>query len=109
MITHDFPLDKIVKAMDILQEYGVLSDNISDHDLAGWLQDNGLTADDLNNYEPQRATTKQQLRLAELVGLSFESDPADAYVVLASHFTNGFEADATKELIEEYATTMDLN
>ena len=109
MITHDFPLDKIVKAMDILQEYGVLSDDINDHDLHGWLQDNGLTVDDLNNYEPAQATDEQQDTLYKLVRASFDSDPSDAYRVLAYHFTNGFEVEATQDLIAEYQETMELN
>lgn len=108
MTTTNYPMSHICKALDLLITHEVISDDLADHSLGEWLNERGLTSADLN-AEPERATTKQQLRLAELVGLSFESDPADVYTVLASHFTSGFEADATKELIEEYTSTMDLN
>lgn len=109
MITHDYPLDKITEALDILQEHGVISDNLADEELSCWLEARGLTCDDLNNYHPALATTEQQQAFTKLVRASFDSDPREAFEVLAGQISNGFEADATAKLIDEYKETMGLN
>ena len=46
--TTAYPIQSIVSALDILQEHGVINDNVADHSLACWLEENGLTVDDLN-------------------------------------------------------------
>lgn len=101
-------MPRICEALDLLQEHGVLGDNTVDHSLGCWLEERGLTCDDLN-AEPQRATDTQQQTFTELVRASFESNPDEVFEVLAGLFTHGFEAEATADLITEYTETMGLN
>ena len=108
MTTTTYPMARISEALDLLQEHGVISDNLAEHELGCWLQERGLTCADLNAETP-RATDAQQNELYRLVSASFESDPGDAYIMLASQFSHGFEADATQDLIADYKETMDLD
>ena len=39
---------KIIEAQGLLQEQGVLSDNLADHEFGCWMEELGLTTSDLN-------------------------------------------------------------
>ncbi len=101
-------MSRICEALDLLQDHGVLGDNQADHSLGCWLEENELTCDDLNAETP-RATDEQQQAFTNLVRASFESNPDDAYEVIAGLLTHRFEAEATADLIAEYRETMGLN
>ena len=107
-MTTKYPMSRICEALDLLQEHEVLGDNTADHNLGCWLEERGLTCDDLN-AEPARATDTQQQAFTNLVRASFESNPDGAYEVIAGLITHNFEAEATADLIAEYTETMGLN
>lgn len=108
MTTTAYPMARICEALDLLQEYEVLGDNTADHSLGCWLEERGLTCDDLN-AETERATDAQQQAFINLVRASFESNPDDAFEVIAGLITHNFEAEATEDLIAEYKETMGMN
>lgn len=107
MTTTTYPVQEISRALDVLQDNGVISDNLADHELGCWMEERGLTCADLN-AEPARASEAQQQRITRLIEMSFESDPRDAYVVLASLMTDCFESEKVADLIADYQDTMGL-
>ena len=100
-----FPLDKIASAFDLLQQHGVISDNNADTELGEWLNDNGLTDDDLNNYEKPRADDTQMEMLADYLLISHTDDARDLALSLAYHCTDGGHPDAVADLIAVFKDT----
>ena len=89
MTTTTLPLDKVTEALDVLQEHGIIDDDTADHSLSCWLEDNDLTDDDLNNYQPERASDEEMSELIACYERLFESDPREAVIELAYVRTNG--------------------
>jgi hypothetical protein len=98
----DFPLDKITDALDVLQNYGVIGDNQADHCLGEWLEENGLTADDLNNYQQPHATIEKLNELASCLLLSHNNDARELAQTLAYHHTGGARPDEVEALLKEF-------
>lgn len=112
MATTSFPLDKITEALDVLQQHGVIGDNTADHSLGCWLEENDLTCDDLNNYQPERASDEEMSELITCYTRLFESDPREAIVDLAYLRTdNGRREDVLYYITEfkEQIAEMDAN
>ena len=104
--TTTLPLDKISQALDVLQNHGVIGDNEADHALGEWLEANGLTCADLNNYRQPRADEAQMETLATYVLTSHNDDHRDLAISLAYHLTDGERPDAVANLIADYKETL---
>ena len=51
MTTRIIPMAKINEAFDLLQNEGVLSDNLADHEFGCWMEELALTTSDLRKVE----------------------------------------------------------
>ena len=102
MTTTTLPLDKISEAFDVLQEHGIIDDNLADHELGCWLEKNDLTCDDLNNYQPERATDSEMSELIACYERLFETDPREAIIELAYVRTSGARRDEVLEYTQEF-------
>lgn len=106
MTSTTFPLDKITEALDVLQEHGVIDDSTADHSLGCWLEDNGLTDDDLNNFEPEQATREEMGELIDYYCNKFYYDKKGAIRELAYVLTSGGRRDEALYYIEEFKEEM---
>ena len=100
--TTTLPLDKVTEALDVLQEHFVLDDSTADNILGLWLENNDLTDEVLNNYQPERATDSEMSELIACYERLFESDPREAIVELAYVRTSGGRRDEVLEYTQEF-------
>ena len=102
MTTTTLPIDKVTKALDVLQEHFVLDDSTADNILGLWLENNDLTAEVLNNYQPERASDEEMSELIACYRRLFESDPRDAIVEVAYLRTSGGRRDEVLYFTQEF-------
>ena len=104
---YNLAIGKNTPVVFLMTDGQIIDDHFADRALGGWLNERGLTGDDLKNEA--RATDEEQHALMKLVRSSFDSDPNDVYVSLSACWTNDFEVEATTKLIAELTAEEELN
>ncbi len=103
--TNTLPLDKISEALDVLQNHGVIGDDEADHALGCFLEENDLTDDDLNSYQPDIASEDAMLPLVKSILQTYECDVREMAWSLAFSLTDGGRVENLEEVLGDFADT----
>ena len=100
--TTTLPLDKICKALVVLQNHGVIGDNEADHALECFCEENGLTYDDLNNYRPDIASGDEMVPLVQALLRTYETEPKEMAWDLAFRLTDGGRKEELNAVLPDF-------